>query len=184
MASFAEDYYDSKGKQFLTDLPSRWDDLEFIDGYPGDYSILARRNNHNWYLSGITSEARKVKVDFDFLEEGETYEAYIYTDGSSKTAVKTQKLTVTSADSLDVSMLDGGGFAVKFVKLGVEDENTDGNKTTEPSSTATEKITETVAPDTAPTEEKSGCGSSISYLSVLAAIMLPIPFIKRKEDNE
>lgn len=183
MASFAEDYYDSKGKQFLTDLPSRWDDLEFIDGYPGDYSILARRNNHNWYLSGITSEARKVKVKFDFLEEGEEYEAYIYTDGSSKASVKTQKLTVTSADSLDVSMLDGGGFAVKFVKLGVEDENTDGNKTTEPSSTATGEVTETVAPDTAPAEEKSGCGSSISYLSVLAAIMLPIPFIKRKEDN-
>ena len=174
MASFATDYYESYATAFFKSLPSAWDDLKFIDGYPGDYSVLARRSGHNWYLSGITNEARSVKVNFDFLDEGAEYQAYIYTDGRNNEDVTVKKVVLKAGDSFDFSMLDGGGFAVKFEKLGVEDE-------TPPTDTpdSTEKPTEPAVTESDLVEEEKGCGSNLSGLSVLAAVMLPLPFIKR-----
>ncbi len=181
MASFADDYYNSEATRFFEDIPSSWDDLKFIDGYPGDYSVLARRSSHNWYLSGITNQARTVDVSFDFLEEGEEYEAYIYTDTTVKNDVRVQKLTVKAGDSFQFKMLSGGGFAVKFVKLGVEEN--EGNPTN-PTQQSTESVTE--APTDAITdevEEKSGCSSSISVLPALVTLALPVVFFKRRKED-
>ena len=41
---------------FLKELPTTWEETVFIDGYPGKYVVLARRNGNNWYIAGLNAE--------------------------------------------------------------------------------------------------------------------------------
>ena len=58
--------------RYLKEVPVVWDETQFVDGYPGDYVILARRAGDIWYLAGIhQAEATKsYEVPLDFLPEG------------------------------------------------------------------------------------------------------------------
>jgi hypothetical protein len=56
-------------KTLLQDLPRSWDDVRFIDGYPGRYAILARRSGDSWYVAGFNADdsERSVELDLSFL---------------------------------------------------------------------------------------------------------------------
>jgi hypothetical protein len=45
---------------FMKQVPTIWDETVLIDGYPGKYVVLARRNGDRWYIAGINAE-KKVK---------------------------------------------------------------------------------------------------------------------------
>jgi hypothetical protein len=57
-------------KNFLRDLPTEWDDVKFIEGYPGKYVVIARRAGNNWYLAGINADkdARTIEIDLSFTK--------------------------------------------------------------------------------------------------------------------
>jgi alpha-glucosidase len=59
---------------FLRDVPASWDDVKFIDGFPGRYAVIARRAGKRWWIAGINAdrEPRKVKLDFsgDLITDG------------------------------------------------------------------------------------------------------------------
>jgi hypothetical protein len=40
---------------FLKKVPTTWDEVRFIDGYPGKYIVLARRSGTKWYVAGVCS---------------------------------------------------------------------------------------------------------------------------------
>ena len=50
---------------FMKEVPTKWDEVKFIDGYPGQYVVLARRAGAKWYYVGInaSAESRTVEVD-------------------------------------------------------------------------------------------------------------------------
>ncbi|MBN2162220.1 MAG: glycoside hydrolase family 97 catalytic domain-containing protein [Pontiellaceae bacterium] len=52
-------------KQFLKKVPSVWDDVRFIDGYPGKYVVMARLGDGRWYVTGINSETNAKTLTFD-----------------------------------------------------------------------------------------------------------------------
>ncbi|HVF16169.1 MAG TPA: glycoside hydrolase family 97 catalytic domain-containing protein, partial [Steroidobacteraceae bacterium] len=43
-------------REFLKQVPSVWDDVRFIDGFPGKYVVIARRAEKRWYIVGINGE--------------------------------------------------------------------------------------------------------------------------------
>lgn len=53
-------------RDFLSSLPAAWDETHFIDGYPGEYVIIARRSGNKWYLAGIngTDAVKEVPLNF------------------------------------------------------------------------------------------------------------------------
>ena len=57
-------------KNFLRELPTEWDDVKFIDGYPGKYVVIARRAGSNWYIAGINAEknSRTIEIDLGFAK--------------------------------------------------------------------------------------------------------------------
>ena len=57
-------------QQFLSALPSVWDETRLIDGYPGRFVILARRSGHRWYVAGINGQdiPQIFRVPLDFLK--------------------------------------------------------------------------------------------------------------------
>ena len=46
---------------FMKEVPTTWDEVKFIDGYPGKYVIIARRCGSKWYVAGINAENEPLK---------------------------------------------------------------------------------------------------------------------------
>jgi alpha-glucosidase len=101
-----------EGVDFLKAVPSTWDDIKFIDGRPSSHAVFARRKGRAWFIGGMTDAPRTATVPLDFLEDGVTYQADVYRDGDSKTALVKENKTVTRKDVLSLPMQQGGGFAV------------------------------------------------------------------------
>lgn len=59
--------------EFMKQVPTTWDEVRFIDGYPGKYIILARRQGDKWYVAGINAqkESLKVKVNLPMFSSGD-----------------------------------------------------------------------------------------------------------------
>ena len=87
---------------FMKVVPTTWDEVQFIDGYPGKYAILARRSGDKWYVAGINAEAQPLKqtITLPMFGAGTTLKVYAddpQLNGSVKTVKlgKQQRLTVT-----------------------------------------------------------------------------------------
>ncbi|MDD4516367.1 glycoside hydrolase family 97 protein [Massilibacteroides sp.] len=47
---------------FMKEVPTTWDEVQFIDGYPGKYCVLARRHGETWYVAGINATKKTLKL--------------------------------------------------------------------------------------------------------------------------
>ncbi|MBN2175142.1 MAG: glycoside hydrolase family 97 catalytic domain-containing protein [Bacteroidales bacterium] len=124
MADRPDGYYDlpDAAKSFLKEVPNTWDDTKLLDGYPGRYTVIARKKGNNWYIGGINAEGRRGRgkvqtVKFDFLPEGKTYKLTLITDGEHDKAFSTKYLVVDKSDTVDVSMLRLGGFVAQLIQF-------------------------------------------------------------------
>ena len=88
--------------EFMKQVPTTWDEVRFIDGYPGQYIILARRTGSKWFVVGINAEEQILKktITLPMFEKGTSL--CVYSDdaqltGSVKTVSqnKKQQITVT-----------------------------------------------------------------------------------------
>lgn len=63
---------------FMKAVPTTWDEVKFIDGYPGKYAILARRQGSKWYVAGINAqkETLKIKVKLPMIVAGSELKQY------------------------------------------------------------------------------------------------------------
>jgi len=52
-------------KSFLQDLPRSWDEVKFIDGYPGRYAVIARKSGDAWYLAGFNADDSDLALELD-----------------------------------------------------------------------------------------------------------------------
>lgn len=48
---------------FMKQVPTVWDETVFIDGYPGQYVVLARRHRDKWYIAGINAGAKEKEIE-------------------------------------------------------------------------------------------------------------------------
>ena len=47
---------------FLRHVPTTWDDTKFLDGYPTQYVVVARRTGGKWYVGGINGTEKAIKL--------------------------------------------------------------------------------------------------------------------------
>ena len=102
-------HVDTKVKAFLQNLPDAWDDMRFVDGYPGKYVVIARRAGKKWYIAGIngSAEPKEVKVDLSIFGKKE---ATIFTDGSSQVEIVSKSLEPGAIQT--ITMKPSGGFVM------------------------------------------------------------------------
>lgn len=48
--------------EFMKAVPTTWDETRYIDGYPGKYAVIARRNGDTWYVAGVNAMETPVTV--------------------------------------------------------------------------------------------------------------------------
>lgn len=95
---------------FLKTIPTTWDETVFIDGYPGKYSVIARRNNQKWYVAGVNAEktAKVLKLKLPMLA-GQTIT--MYNDKADKETYTTT-VKVSKKGELSITIQPNGGFVL------------------------------------------------------------------------
>jgi len=106
---------------FLASIPTTWDDLSVIDAKLGDYLVVARKKNNDWYLAAMTDwNAREIEVKLSFLQDG-LYRAFSCEDGlnAAKDAsdYRLGYAMLDSTKTITLKMAPGGGYLVKLIKL-------------------------------------------------------------------
>jgi alpha-glucosidase len=95
-------------KQFLRDLPNSWDDVKFIDGYPGKYVVIARRAGNKWYVAGINGEAIEKNLSFDLSSLNVTKGTMI-TDGEQEMF---SEVKMDNVKKQEIKLKPNGGFVM------------------------------------------------------------------------
>lgn len=106
---------------FITSIPTVFDETVPLDGKVGEYAAIARKNGDIWYVGAMTNwTAREMMINLSFLPEGR-YQAEIFSDGinSDKEATdyKKEVIRVTSGGKLPIRMYPGGGWAARITPL-------------------------------------------------------------------
>ena len=125
MASDLYEAYDGvKAFDFISDVPTDWEQTKVLDAVIGDYVVTVRqeRGGSDWYLGAITDEnARTLDVPLSFLGKGK-WMAQIYEDTpqtSYETSPETyqyREVEVSAKDVLSLKLATSGGCAIRFIK--------------------------------------------------------------------
>lgn len=119
-----EAYEGVKAFDFISDVPTDWEQTKVLDAVIGDYVVTARqeRGGSDWYLGAITDEnARTLDVPLSFLGKGK-WMAQIYEDTpqtSYETSPETyqyREVEVSAKDVLSLKLATSGGCAIRFIK--------------------------------------------------------------------
>jgi len=103
-------------KDFLRGIPNNWDDVKFIDGYPGKLYVIARKSGNKWYVAGINGEKtnKQLNLNLSFLKNkvGSIISSGTSDDGYNSFDQK--KLTVSADGTAKVDLKQNDGFVAVF----------------------------------------------------------------------
>ncbi|KQR94336.1 alpha-glucosidase [Chryseobacterium sp. Leaf180] len=96
---------------FMKEVPTLWDETVFIDGYPGKYSVIARKHQNQWFVAGINAEktVKKLKIKLPMFA-GKTVKL-INDDAQGNSSEKEVK--VNDKGEFKVEIQPNGGFVLR-----------------------------------------------------------------------
>lgn len=96
---------------FMKEVPTLWDETVFIDGYPGKYSVIARRHQNQWYVAGINAEKtiKKLKINLPMFA-GKSLKL-INDDAKGNSSEKDVKVNVKGDFNIEIQ--PNGGFILR-----------------------------------------------------------------------
>ena len=106
--------------EFISTVPTVWDETRALCGEVGKYIAMARRSGEEWYVGGMTDwNERTLTLDLSFLPQG-VYSVELYRDGVNAdrraSDYKKEVFDLPLNGLIKVKMAPGGGFAAKIVK--------------------------------------------------------------------
>ncbi len=95
---------------FMKQVPTTWDEVRFIDGYPGKYVVLARRSGDKWFVVGVNAEKQpqKLTLQLPMFAKG-TSIAFYSDDAQLQGSLKEQKVKSTK---YKIEIPCNGGFVI------------------------------------------------------------------------
>ncbi len=108
-------YKEQETVDFITQIPTVWDETKVLHGKVGEYVVIARRRGSKWYIGAMTNETgRTLKLDLSFLADGRHVLNY-FADGINAARYaedyQTGTQEVSNKDTIEVSLAGGGGWA-------------------------------------------------------------------------
>ena len=98
---------------FLRGVPTTWDDIRYIDGYPGKYAVVARKKAGKWYIAAINADETPYSLDLKAIanEFGSPATLTVLHGGASREMAVNYKAKDGSragkANLLDLAQNDG-----------------------------------------------------------------------------
>ena len=98
-------------KNFLRGLPTNWDDVKFIDGFPGQYVVLARKSGNKCYLAGIngTGEEKSLSLNLDGFK---AKKATVFSNSKGNTFIDQKIISVQPGKKETLIMGAHDGFVM------------------------------------------------------------------------
>ena len=100
-------------REFLSELPTSWDETKLLNGYPGESVVLARRKGDLWYIGGLNGTDAPLTLSFDPVELAGTKGVItLIKDGNEERSFTIdEELDLSNiSTTLNVSCLARGGF--------------------------------------------------------------------------
>ncbi|WP_343706608.1 glycoside hydrolase family 97 catalytic domain-containing protein [Flavobacterium sp.] len=97
--------------KFMKEVPTVWDEVRFLEGYPGKYAILARRKGTKWYIAGINAQNQvlKTKLKLEMLAPGT--EVNYYGDDDQLKG-KVSLLKINKSKEVEIKIPHNGGMLI------------------------------------------------------------------------
>ncbi len=106
---------------FIDEIPTVWDDTRVIDGYPGEFAVIARRSGNRWFIGALNgSRTRDFEIPLDFLTPGIKYEATLYydnPDAGTITRVGIERQIISSNAHVNRRIKAGNGLAIIIERI-------------------------------------------------------------------
>ena len=104
--------------EFLSAVPTVWDETHALAAEVGSYVLVARRHGAEWYVGGMTNgTARTLTLDLSFLGSGR-FTLDSWSDGinadRNASDVRKESRVVTGGDRVEVKLAPGGGYAARL----------------------------------------------------------------------
>ena len=96
-------------KDFLRELPREWDDVKFIDGYPGKFAVIARKAGDAWYVAGINAEKENKTLALDLSFAGDK-KGTLITSGEGERDFAQQQ--IDNKTSHTITLRPSAGFVI------------------------------------------------------------------------
>ncbi|MEJ2880005.1 glycoside hydrolase family 97 protein [Pedobacter sp. GR22-6] len=102
--------------QFLSVVPTVFEETKVLDAKIGDYILMAKRNQGRWYIGAMSNwERRTLELDFSFLPAGKTYQLKLYLDAADADEHASnytfKQISVNSESKIVLPLAKGGGAA-------------------------------------------------------------------------
>lgn len=98
--------------EFLKEVPTTWDDIKYVDGYPGKYVVIARRHGDTWYIGGVSNLETPVKLELKLPMFDKGTQLEMINDNKKGEPVKTEIL-VKNPGKINVILNPNSGFVIK-----------------------------------------------------------------------
>lgn len=97
---------------FMREVPTTWDETQFIAGYPGKYVVLARRSGDKWYIAGINAEKEPIELTLNIpmLQKGDIVQ--LYSDEKKSREPQKTELRIKKDGEFSITLQTDGGFII------------------------------------------------------------------------
>jgi alpha-glucosidase len=117
-------YRQPEAMEFLSKVPTVWNETKVLKAKVSDYLIVARRNGNNWFIGGMTDwTSRRFTLSFSFLKKNKKYRIIYLEDGVNADHIATDfkrvSKIITAADTLTIRMAKGGGYAAQIIPIDI-----------------------------------------------------------------
>jgi len=103
-------------KNYMQDIPVAWDEVKFIDGYPGKFYAVARRVGKKWYVAGINADSsaqQQINIDkLPFIAPFKT--ATLFSSNAISNEVEVSKETIYTKQTKNITIKPNDGFVLVF----------------------------------------------------------------------
>jgi hypothetical protein len=101
-------------REFLRQVPGIWDDVQFVDGFPGKYVVIARRGNGRWFLAGINAQRSDRTLELSLAGLPVKNGTLITDLGDANLSFRSERVQVNPGQKLVLTLRGRGGFVVAF----------------------------------------------------------------------
>ena len=100
---------------FISKIPTTWDEVVPLDGRLGQYVAVAKRKGNTWYVAAMTDwTPRQLTISLSMLGSGQ-HQAEVFADGVNAdrdaTDYQLSTLTVDQGDSITIRLAPAGGWS-------------------------------------------------------------------------
>ena len=100
-------------KEYMQNIPVVWDEVKFIDGFPGKFYAVARRAGTKWYVAGINADSaqKEISINFSFVGANKTGTLFY---SNSKGEIDIEQYPVNAKKNKIITIKNNDGFVIVF----------------------------------------------------------------------